>query len=778
MHSIPFLEFDVRKKDTNWVNKVISGFRNTTYKRILDTQKCTDNRNIISCQDDIEFIKNMFNSPEKMEAKGYVFANIAIMERFKNIIIAEGLQQEIKAYVDAQDPSLIRLKNQDKYLLINKTLIEKATGSLYESTGLPKKKIDNDSFNGNYSDFESFAFDPNNPMDINTFFDIFHQLDIEIDFQKIIDHTFKVNNLVDLVPEFREDIMATKMIAYRVFANRATGQMNIRRIQPEKIFRVKGKENPKTQEHDIAVGYYDVITVSEFLNRVGDTYDLMNNLTSIALGISAFNSGVAISGVTMPDGTIVSTANEGENISYSALLDYRVNVGYMEFITIDDIYYKQNKNRLSNLRVIKLGEEDDIDGLKRDGYEIIKKSYQRTYYVNFIDTGAYSQAVINYGRVYLQNTEGSEDEYGSFTIKYHIYGGQTFAEIAKPWIDLASEAFHKFKYLLRKAKEDGTDYNLNSLAEISEKMLGLKGTPTDIKQTFDLFEDSVNRVYAFPKDSEGRPVPIQGDFNKEIKRDFDTKFKSFTEIIDWAVNQIKAQTGINNLRSGESPTTNDVYKLEKASLESSNNVTYYMNYLFDSMFTKSATSILSISMDLIRYEQSLGCKYLKQIVGEEGIVRLKKLPKISPHRMDIFVSSFANYKDRTLVFQDTMIALQNKLITYTDKVLIDSVNDFRKARKLLVNREQAAKIEAQKLIMAEREHEAKMEQMKGAQRLNEINAKGNLEIKKMQVQAEGFIKASQANQEGGISKEQLKAQQKQDEILIQHQLDQQEAFNK
>lgn len=776
MNQIAFLEFDVRKKDYNWVNKVITEFRNSTYKRVLDRNKCAENRAIIDSSDSIDFVKNMFKDPSKMQALGFKFVNIAVMERFKNIIIAEGLQQEIKAYVDAQDPSLIRLKKEDKNLLINKRIVEQAANSLKESIGLPKTKITNEDFNGNYSDFESFAFDPENPMDINTFYDIFYQLDIEVDFQKIIDHTFFVNNIIDLVPEFREDIMATKMIAYQSFVNKATGQMSIRRIQPEKIFRIKGKENPKSQEHDIAVGYYDIITVSEFLKRIGDVFDLMSNITAIANGITAYNSGVLISGVIMPDGTKVSTGNQGEEISYSAFLDYRLNVGTIEFKTIDSTYFKVVKNKIGLSRTIPLGKDDDVDKLKNKGYEIIKKSYERTYYANFVDTGANGQLVINYGRVYLQETEGTEDEYSGFTIKYIMFGGKTFAEIAKPWLDIANEAFHKFKYLLRKAKEDGTDYNLDSLAQVSEKMLGLKGTPVDIKEAFMLFEDSINSVYALPKNAEGLPIPMQGDMNRTIKRDFDSKFKSFTEIITWAVEQIKAQTGINDLRSGESPTTNDVYKLEKAALESANNVTYYMNYMFDSMFKKLGTSLINQTMDVIRYDQSLACKYIEQVIGEEGLKRLKKLPKIAPHRMEIFVASFANYKDRSMVFQDTMIALQNKLISYTDKVLIDSVNDFRKARKLLINREQAAKVEAEKQIQAARSHEVQIEQMKAANRINEINAKGGWEVKKMQVQAQGFKEAAQANQEGGVTKQQLKAAQDMDKLNLEHQLEQQNAF--
>lgn len=776
MNQLAYLEFDVRKKDITWCNRVLTDFRNSTYKRILDLNKAADNRGIISSSDSIEFIKQMFKNPEQMEAQGYKFVNIAVMERFKNIIIAEGLQQEIKAYVDAQDPSLIRLKQEDKNLLINKSLVEEAANSLKESVGLPKTKITNDDFNGNYSDFESFAFDPNNPMDVNTFYDIFYQLDVESDFQKIIDHTFQVNNVIDLVPEFREDIMATKMMAYQTFVNKVTGQINIRRIQPEKIFRIKGKENPRSQEHDIAVGYYDVITVSEFLKRVGDVFDLVRNISFVANGIASYNQGIVISGIEMPDGTTISVGDSGTVIGYSSFLNYQIQVGYIEFKTIDAKNYKVNKNYAQNSRVIPLGAGEEKAQLAQEGYETIQKSYERTYYANFIDTGSNTQFVVNFGRVYLQETLGIEDEYSAFTLKYHLFGGKTFAEIAKPWLDIANEAFHKFKYLLRKAKEDGVDYNLDSLAEVSQRMLGGDGKPLSIKEAWNLFEDSVNSVYALPKNAEGLAMPMQGDMNRQIIRDFDSKFKSFTDIITWTVEQIKSQTGINDLRSGDSPTTNDVYKLEKAALESANNVTFYMNYMFDSMFRKNGTSIISHSMDLIRFKQSLGCKYIQQVIGEEGLKRLQKLPKISPHRMDIFVSSFANYKDRSMVFQDTMIALQNKLISYTDKVLIDSVNDFRKARKLLVNREQAAKVEAQQQIQDARYHEIEMEKLKADIELRKIDRKGGWEVKKTQAQAQGFKEAAQANQEGGITKQQLKSEDERSKLNLEHQLEQQQAF--
>ena len=68
--------------------------------------------------------------------------------------------------MDSQDPSLIRLKQEDKNLLKSKKLIDATTNDLKFKLGLPPTNIKNEDFNGNYDDFASMGFDEMDTMEI------------------------------------------------------------------------------------------------------------------------------------------------------------------------------------------------------------------------------------------------------------------------------------------------------------------------------------------------------------------------------------------------------------------------------------------------------------------------------------------------------------------------------------------------------------------------------------------------------------------------------------
>jgi len=190
-----YTELNPRNKDSKWINDLISEFRLTGLNAIYSREKAQLNRRLINSDSSIENIKKMFENPNEMEKAGFEFMQIAVIEKIKNIITAERMKAEIKAYVDAQDPSLERLKKEDKELLKNKKTIDFAVNTLKQKIGLPLKNIDNEDFSGNYNSFDEMGFDSDDIGDIETFFQVFYQLDTEIDFQKIINHVFALNSI-------------------------------------------------------------------------------------------------------------------------------------------------------------------------------------------------------------------------------------------------------------------------------------------------------------------------------------------------------------------------------------------------------------------------------------------------------------------------------------------------------------------------------------------------------------------------------------------------------
>jgi len=767
-----YLQFDPKKKDISWMTRLISQMRLTSYKPLIEIDRARLNRLVVNSEQSMENIYKMFkDSREKLEKEGFaMFGGIAIFEEIKNILTAEKMKAEIKAYVDAKDPALQRLKDEDRNLLKNKKLIDGAVNNIQKSIGLPPKEIGNEQFNGNYADFSAMGFDTSQDMDIETFFETFYQLDTEIDFQKIINHVFASNSVEDYTADFLEDCMAVKCLAIQQYVNKMTGAITFRRLIPENIWRVVG-ETRVNQKSDVAVGYYDYITVSEFLKRAGDNFDFVAQLEWLLYGVNFMNSSLQLTGIIMPDQTILG---DRKNVcTYAEVLNYKVSLGYIEFKSFDAVKYKEFQNQLGNTKVYEVNENEAMDK-KYLEYADFK---ERTYSAYFLVTSSFEQYVFTGGLLYHQETEGHEDEYGNFSIKYIKNKGKTIAEVARPWIEVAQEGFAKFRYVLRKSKEDGTDYNLDSLMQVAKAFNNNQGDPATLKATLDMLKESADSIWAYPRDEEGTLIQVNGDLNREKINPFDSKIKSYKEIVDWAVQMIKADLGINALREGATPKTNATAKLEIASEELAQNTTYVdIDNMLDYIYRNSGISTLSFTMDIIRFKDSLPYKYLHEVIGEEGCARLSKLPKISPHRMDIYVTSASNVKERALVYRDTALAFQKGVIDYSTLMLINKVDDPRKAMKLLA-------IKEQKLLMQKQEEQQQIQQdaiaiqdKKTKDELMIINTRGQWEVKKAQVQTDGYIKAAQINASSKMGAKKIEGEQKMDEQHLEYQQDQRKAL--
>ena len=762
-----YVEFNPDKKNKSWMDKVITDFRQNAYKPLYSRTKAKENRAIMNSDYDLEKLKKMFKNPKKMEEDGFDFITIKVIEKLKNILTAEKLKAEIKAYVDAQDPSMDLLKKEDVNLLKNKSLIEKSVNSLKRQIGLPPEKIGNDDFNGNYNQFEQLGFDSEKENDVNTFMDIFYQLDLEADLQKIINHTFNVNQIEDYTTNFLEDILATKTIVAQHFVNKLTGQINIRRIAPEDVWVIKG-ERKTNQKGDIAVGYYESITVQEFLKRVGDNFDFMTEFLFLLNGYNSFNNG-NITGIILPGDNNVVLGERHNPVDYNTFMNYKIQLGYIEFKSINAESYKHFVNKVGNDKVYPLLETDK--GNKP--YNKVEFFKERTYKCSYITTNSTTQYIFNEGLLYHQETEGNEDEISNFSIKYMQLEGKTVAEVASVWIDLIQEAFTKFRYLVRKSKADGVSYNMDSLKAIAKDFLGRNGDPTSLVEAWNLMEDSTNSLHATIV-KEGQM--LQGEIDKPIKRDFDSKLSSFKMIIDWGADNIMKDLGITELRAGEGTKTNDVYKLQKQSLENSSNATYYMDNMFDYIYKNLGTSIIGVAYDIIKFKTSLPYIYLKNIIGEDGCERISKVSKIAAHRADIFVSSFANIQDRIRVLQDTAIAHQNGTIDYATKVIIDNINDHRKAQLYLVRKEQEAIKRKQEEQAQQQQNAMALQKQKTADEIAIINARGEWSVKSSQIQTQGFIEVARINAQSKENQQTQKAESVKEEYTLKDQLEQQKAF--
>lgn len=773
-----FLETDPAKKDTAWMTEIVSQIRMQSYRSLYDPFKAKKYRDIILSNQNLDYVKRMFKKPEKLEEDGFEFISISVMEKIKNILIGEKLQAEIKAYVNAKDPSMERMKKEDKNLLKNKRLIEGQVNSLKKDLGLPPEKITNDDFNGNYDQFDQMGMDETDDSQIENFFETFYQLDIEADLQKWVNHIFSVNEIDQYTNDFVIDIMAIKTIAIQQYINQINGCTEVRRLNPEDVFIIKG-QNKINQKGDVAVGYYEEVTVGEFIKRCGSNFDFFTQFKRIFDSIF-YNTGLRITGAMLSPFQLTGNySSSGDDIcigdpeatcSYQTLMNYKVKLGYIEVKSVDAKRFKKFTSLSGNEKVY------EIDPLKKDSkdYESINfNTQERTYKCNFLATSLMDQYVYNHGLVFHQDVDGVEDQYSNFTIKYIQFDGKTIAQIAEAYIKLAQEAFTKLRFLLRRAMPDGRSYNAEAMKDLTKILTGKEGTAVSIATTFEMLDNSINELFVPPRNRDGSLGNIQGGVNHDIKRSLDTKFKSYVEIISWAVSMIKQDIGITDLRNADEPKTNDVNKLEQSALSKSTNATYYIDYMLDYAYKNTAITNISFLQDILLYKDRVAYKYVQNVLGEEGCKRLLSLPKLSVHRMDIFVTSFANYMDRVRVLKDTQTAFEKGLIDYQTKMLVDSIDDFRKAQKVLIHQEEKRIRDLQKEQKAKNDFEIKLDDHKTKNQLLLIDRKGSWELKKGQAQAQGYIDASEVNAKVKLGIEDKKGENEKNKKVLENELEKQ-----
>ena len=121
-----YFEIDSRKKNEQWADKLISHFRNN-WENLIDEHKAQNGMRYLLSNNDMKRVTEMFKDPKET---GMNFVPIAIMEKLRNILIAERNKAGIHIGLHAIDTSAKIEKDADYTLLKNRAEIEGIMSSL------------------------------------------------------------------------------------------------------------------------------------------------------------------------------------------------------------------------------------------------------------------------------------------------------------------------------------------------------------------------------------------------------------------------------------------------------------------------------------------------------------------------------------------------------------------------------------------------------------------------------------------------------------------------
>lgn len=754
-------ETDPAKKDAEWAGKLVTYFR-TYWQPLISHKEAEQNMKIILSRYNMDNVIKMFKDPTKL---GMEFLPLAIMEKVRTILVGESVKAGVGANVNSIDPIAEEEKKKDKQLLENRKDIEDVITYMQKSIGLPEYNMKNekaisgkDPFSGNVEMFDELGLDSGNPNDRGYFMKAWHQLKHEMDAQEIVNSSLAYNEVSENIEEWVNDILGKKVVAKQSYVNEFTGAIEHRTLKPEYTYTIIGTRNDGKDA--MCVGYVESSTIGTIIKKLGNSFNLDQDwedwLRAINTTYQRDYTGIWNSRQEIIKGT------PKDCIFISDFLNLRIDLGYVEWKSCDQTKYKSGVDFNGNIVRYPRSVSYEPD-TNETGYSSESWYNQSTYKAYYISTGSNTQKLYKFGKLYHQLITGAEDEYSSYSIGFKKLVGPTVAEIAYPYIEIAQEAFTKYRWMVRRAKPKGRSYNYESLVQIAKHMIKKGDTKQQVHEVITMFEEGVNEIFTIPK-VDGQRVGGGIVPNQDLPNGLDQTAPMFGQIVDWAVTHIKMDLGINDIREAYSPKQNDVYKLQAAALESSRNATSYIGTTIDWVVKDMAKSSLLFAQDIIKYKSSLAYKFLLQMVGYGPIVSLERLKNVALHRYGIIVNSYSTYIERQKVLQDTDIAFQNGEIGYEIKLVINAIDDYRKASYILAYEKQRA--EERKGRDAQVQHDRQMEAIQATNkgRMDEATMKINGEIKKADVTGQWMYKANRDDNETKILLNNNKAGQRADEI--------------
>lgn len=696
------------------------------------------------------------------EMQGQMFKPLTILEKHRNVIIAEMKKMGCVVNVRSIDPTSTPKRNQDKDLIKHKNEIESLFSYIYTSIGQQPYKVEQHKSrfgekpdNGNTEQFEAMGLDSSDPADIDFFMKEFHKLDEEIAVQDIIDYISIYNQWELDMEKWVNDIMAKKAIAAVCYVSDVTGAIRTKYLAPETVF-IYGGGNRQDFNDASAKGYERKVTVKELLDILGDKFDMereFNNLMQAITNTERLEfTGVKPSYRGFALGQDKLTASNGNTYTWNDFMSFKVTLGYIEFtsqnqetfgqVPNDGAFYENNQSP--------------------DKYPSKARWETPTYKAYYLAISQVSQVLYDFGELNYQDILGYSDYNVNGTIVTYKGVGDPIAIQAAEVIDMVNEAWYKWRYELRRAKPRGRGWNYDSV--ITSMMDLIPDTNISsfnkLQKVMELLDSSSNEFYSFPV-IEGKPVLLPGNqLNYDIPNGLSKESMLWWEIMMNGIQYISDLIGFSPLREGDPGNPRDSMNNQFKALEYSQATTYYVPDMLTFMFQQLSVKANFYAQDIINYKDynSVAYKFLEDAVGEETISKLESLGKTAQHRFGIFVESLNQAPLRAKLDQLIQNDIQKGSLTTIQSLLINDIKSVKKAYVTLAYFEQRNRKLAEK-SQAEQSQQATQQQIAvEKEKQNTEKIKGEYMLANTRIESASNEKVHEITQQGQLTKQAFKQQ--------------------
>lgn len=767
-----FFELDESKKDAVWGNKIVTHLRAYMQPLIKNHDYWYSMRLLLGGDvNDMVAVRKLFKDPD---ASGASFKPIAVMEKIRNVIIAENENAGININLKASDPTAINQKQKDRELMANRKVIESMMSFLQQGIGGPpfslKNKTDGDGkkiFSGQVEDFDKMGLDDNSMEDLDYFFSTYYRLRHEIKAEEPVNFFVKYNELSEQIALYVNDILASKRISAKVYVNEVTGAIDYKYLCPANVNYLNGRRRDLNDA--TAKSYEEDVSVGDFIKLVGDEFDYKYDL-ELLLGAANNTNGTNFCGVlggdSVEDGLFVgSLTGNGELCSYSEFLEMAVRVGYIEWKSTNGTAQRVTmKNYMGNPSILPATLDRKMTA--NSIYKLDTRFYEMTYKAYYLVLGTTAQKIYKYGPLSYQEIEGAEDEYSSFSIVTYREKGKSAVRIAEPYILMVWKAWAKFEHMVAAAKPTGRAYNYDSLLNIAKNMFPQLDTAVGIDSVLKMFFDGTNEIYTNPTTEDGKPIGGGGMSSHEIPNGLQKSALDFKTVIDYADSKIDDVLGISRMRDGGNSDPREGYKQSMKGLEYSHNATQYIRGMVMNLLNNIAKRTLSYTQDIVRFRErnTLPYKFLITALGDETMNDMDTLFDTPLHRYGIFVEALNTQFEREEIKGMATSAMQNKEISYEQLLLITSVGSPKRAAMILAYEKKRKERNDAKIAQAQHDQQMQLQAQMDAAKQQMQKDKIAGEIERENVKGGYLVQVARINAGAEVDKQNLKNEAKPVEI--------------
>lgn len=790
-------EVDPKKKNYGWADLCIRSIR-TYWQPLKNVAQGLANRSIMYSMQELQEVKDSFDDEDFK--KSIKFYPLPILEPMVNSIVEDMVKNPPRAELRAEDPTALNEKKEDLDRLRNRKILEADRTELQSRVGMPPYKMPYDKFNGNVEEFDELGLNEDDPDDISFYKQNYQRLWYEIGGQSLINNVMKTNQFdKDTIRRLVKDIFWGKVNCTQAYVDQLTGEIKYKYIDPQICKGIFGRTNDG--KDDIGRGWEDAVTVTEFLNKVGNEFEWTRCWKHLLWAVNYCNNvrftGFVRGGVTYDccgDPQWMDRIGCG-GVESSALLDwsmaymYKVFLGYIEWPSVEATTTRViNKKDPNYVEYVDYSYEIKKKKAK-EGYE--KESYYQTqwYCSYYLATSAASQYLYKFQKIYYQHIHGANDEYSNGTLCYYQEEGKSAVEISKTYLQTANFTFYRMLWVIYKAKPDPDEFvweELIQLAGNAQRQFAQMTPNASIPKLDTIIKDVITqqrtkhvRIRTYPR-IDGKPAQTIYPIEKKGSGGLDPIAISMQAVTMWAEQQIAQKIGINPMRLGQDPPSRESTDSEQATIAASFVTTGYMYRMIQYLKEHLAIVTLNYATDILKYKDSLPFKWIQTILGTEAFEALKSLDNFAAHRYGIYIDDYNTELDKQRLLQAADIALTQKTITLTQWGIVTQTQNPKLGFKILAHLElKTKKKERQQALqdhqitdnINKNQHDRKMQEMEfdrgtkwgvadreGAALVKsaEIQAGAKVEVKQLQNEAEQ--PKQQAKAAGDIEKERAKAE--------------------